>query len=166
MTDLRASIRAFVNEHSPATLELFRRARRAAQNYLGSTRRPFERIYHENLWGSTESRSGLGSSESATAELCKALPALILDLRVRTLVDAPCGDFWVRRANLTLEQYTGVDAVADLVEANNRNHGATGRVFKVMDLTAAAPPQAELDPVPRPSDPPVISTCAARPLEL
>jgi hypothetical protein len=144
VNDLRAVIRAFLGEHSPEMLVLFRRVRRAAQNHLGSTRRPFERIYRDNLWGCPESVSGYGSSESATAELCKALPALILDLGVRTLVDAPCGDFWIRRANLTLEQYTGVDAVTELVDANNRNHGATGRVFQVMDLIVAAPPRADL----------------------
>jgi hypothetical protein len=144
VSDLRDAIRAFLGEHSPEMLVLFRRVRRAARNRLGSPRRPFERIYRDNGWGCPESRSGYGSSEAATAELGKALPALIGDLRVRTLVDAPCGDFWIRWANLTLEQYTGLDAVTDLIEANNRNHAATGRVFQVMDLTVAAPPRADL----------------------
>src|SRR5678816_3876489 len=125
-------------------LDLFRRIRRTAQNYLGSTSRPFERIYRENLWGSSESRSGTGSSIEPTSALCRELPSLIVRLGVRTLLDAPCGDFWIRRANLDLEHYIGVDAVDGLISENRRNHGAHGRTFQVLDLTKEVPPRADL----------------------
>ena len=125
-------------------LALFRRARRAAQNRLGSTSRPFQRIYRENLWGSAESRSGTGSTSIATAALCEQLPPLLAQLGIRTMLDAPCGDFWVRRANLVLDQYIGVDVVPALVDANSRSDGSPARRFELLDLTETVPPPVDL----------------------
>ncbi len=42
----------------------------------------FEYIYRNNLWGSPESRSGLGSQIDATARLREALPPLLKHLGV------------------------------------------------------------------------------------
>ena len=142
--DLRSSLRAFVAGHSPQMLDLFRRARRAAQNYLGSASRPFERIYLQNLWGNSESRSGAGSTTEATAILCRSLPVLLQQLGVRTLVDAPCGDHWLRRANLELERYVGLDSVPALIATNAAHYASPTRIFQVLDLTEAVPPTADL----------------------
>lgn len=144
MIDLRSSLRAFVAEHSPEMLELFRRARRAARNYLGSPSRPFERIYLQNLWGNSESRSGVGSTTEATAILCRSLPGLLQELGVRTVVDAPCGDYWLRRAKLELERYRGLDSVPALIAANTARYASPSATFQVLDLTEAAPPRADL----------------------
>ena len=142
--DLRSTLRTIVAAHAPEVLNLFRRARRTAKNHLFSPTRAFDRIYRENLWGSSESRSGSGSTAEATSTLCRDLPPLLVRLGIRTLLDAPCGDFWIRRADLHLEHYIGIDAVDALIRENARAYGAPSRTFKVLDLTVKVPPRADL----------------------
>jgi hypothetical protein len=52
----------------------------------------FQRIHDTNLWGASESTSGLGSQMEATAALRRELPRLFEKLGVASLLDAPCGD--------------------------------------------------------------------------
>ena len=46
----------------------------------------FDYIYRNNLWGSEESQSGLGSELDATTRLRSELPMLLQRLSVRTLL--------------------------------------------------------------------------------
>ncbi|HVX64969.1 MAG TPA: class I SAM-dependent methyltransferase [Bryobacteraceae bacterium] len=108
--------------------------------------RRFERIYETNLWGSPDSRSGLGSEFDATAHLRAALPALLRELGVRTLLDVPCGDCgWISRMELDCE-YTGADIVPALIERNRVEYAAThpGWRFTRLDLTSDPLPRAGL----------------------
>jgi hypothetical protein len=60
----------------------------------------FERIHRVNLWGAATSASGLGSEQPAIAALATALPPLLRELKVASLLDAPCGDaLWINRLN-------------------------------------------------------------------
>jgi hypothetical protein len=53
---------------------------------------------------------GPGSTESATANVRRALPALLRGLGVRTLNDAGCGDCsWISRVDLSGIDYLGYD---------------------------------------------------------
>ena len=96
----------------------------------------FGHIARTNLWGGA-SRSGLGSELVATATLRETLPPFLARYGVRTLLDAPCGDFgWLSMVNLGVA-YTGADIVPTLVEENERRYGgpASGRRFLTLDLT-------------------------------
>ncbi len=77
----------------------------------------FETIYHENRWGSAESRSGNGSEMQYTAVIRHELPPLLRRLRVGSLLDIPCGDCnWMRNVDLTGIKYIGADIVPAAVE--------------------------------------------------
>jgi hypothetical protein len=90
-------------------------ADRAAFQGLGLRAR-FERIHASNLWGASTSVSGLGSEQATTSAWSVVLAALLRDLNVRSLLDAPCGDAqWIQRLGLPLD-YTGVDIVPALVQ--------------------------------------------------
>jgi SAM-dependent methyltransferase len=103
----------------------------------------FQHIYDSNLWGAAESTSGLGSEPDATAVLRLELPPLLARLRVRSLLDAPCGDAgWINSAGLGV-RYVGIDIVPDLVE-RLRARAAAGEIsgdYHLADITH--------DPLPR-----------------
>lgn len=106
----------------------------------------FDRIYETNLWGSPDSRSGLGSALDATAGLRAALPALLAATRTRTLLDVPCGDFsWLSTLPLDLD-YIGADIVGQLVARNEATFGGPGtrRRFLRRDLTSDPLPRADV----------------------
>jgi len=105
----------------------------------------FTRIFEDNTWSDPESRSGGGSSLAATANIRAALPALFRRYRIRSVVDAPCGDLrWMATLLQDIDLYTGVEVVPQLV-ADNRARYATPRVrFIERDLSAEPPPAADL----------------------
>lgn len=128
---------------------LYRRALGRARSLLRRGRATmestFEPFYAQNLWGDEESGSGPGSSLAKTARLRRELPALLSELRVRTLLDAPCGDFnWMRETALDLELYTGADVVRSIVERNRRLYEDARRRFLVLDVTRDRLPRADL----------------------
>ncbi|HET7524495.1 MAG TPA: hypothetical protein VFK10_01000 [Burkholderiaceae bacterium] len=101
------------SDRPPVLAHLRFAADRAAFQGLGLRER-FERIHAGNLWGAATSSSGLGSEAAATSALSAALPPLLRELKVRSLLDAPCGDAqWINRLGLELD-YTGVDIVPDI----------------------------------------------------
>jgi hypothetical protein len=60
--------------------------------------------------GLPETGCGAGSTVTNTANVRAWLPMLFLELDVKTLLDAPCGDFnWMARTNLSGIDYIGVD---------------------------------------------------------
>ena len=106
----------------------------------------FERIEKTNLWGAASSVSGLGSEDLATAAIRDALPSLLQRLGARSLLDAPCGDAgWIGRMKLDLD-YTGIDIVSSLVEANNQRvtRGELIGRFLVADITRDGLPHADV----------------------
>lgn len=77
----------------------------------------FTLINEKNLWGAVESSSGLGSELSATEFLRNELTKLLLDLKISTLLDLPCGDFrWMAHAQLPVDQYIGGDIVDSIIK--------------------------------------------------
>src|SRR5207245_3699197 len=86
--------------------------------------RIFSTIYSDNLWGDTESRSGRGSSLTATKAVRRELPALLQQFDVNTLLDAPCGDFvWMLGIIPAVGKYIGVDIVPELIARNAAAYG-------------------------------------------
>ena len=61
--------------------------------------------------GRATSVSGLGSEQPATVALAAGLPPLLRELKVTSLLDAPCGDAsWIHRIDLQVD-YIGIDIV-------------------------------------------------------
>jgi SAM-dependent methyltransferase len=105
----------------------------------------FERIHATNLWGAARSVSGLGSQPDAVGALVSALPALLRQLQVTSLLDAPCGDAgWIHRVQHPM-QYTGVDIVPAIV-AELQRRAAGGEIvgrYLSADITRDALPRAD-----------------------
>lgn len=121
----------------------------ALRNWLAlrllSRRRVFGLIHAEGLWQGDESVSGMGSNLANTAHIREALPALLRELGVRSLLDLPCGDcHWIRQMPLNGIAYTGADIVPALVERLNTEWGGDHRRFMTLDLCADTLPEADL----------------------
>ena len=92
--------------------------------------------------GGRMAASGSGSTLAATTGIRHVLPALISGLGIRTIIDAPCGDFGYMRHVLSSPQvagrnisYVGVDLVHPLVAALNQRFREPGRVeFMPLDF--------------------------------
>jgi hypothetical protein len=105
----------------------------------------FTRIQDTNLWGSDESRSGLGSAIDATAGLREAIPRLLASLGARSLLDVPCGDFgWLSQCDLADIEYTGADIVTSIVSRNQERYAGARRRFVQADLTTGPLPRADI----------------------
>jgi SAM-dependent methyltransferase len=88
--------------------------------YLPSApKKTFTRIYKKNAWNSRESVSGPGSTLVATENLRLTLPALLKKWQIKSILDAPCGDFnWMSKVELGGVTYTGADIVPQIIEQN------------------------------------------------
>lgn len=108
----------------------------------------FTRIFDRGGWtGSKESISGRGS-EIGTTEVFRAQLSAWLRTHpeVRTILDAPCGDFnWIRHVpEIAARSYIGGDIVAALIAENNARYPAPGRAFREIDIIAGELPAADL----------------------
>jgi len=105
----------------------------------------FQRIYNDNLWGNNESVSGEGSNLARTAVVRAKLPGLLTRHGVRSILDAPCGDFfWMKEVDLTGITYAGVDIVSDIIQRDRELYERPDRHFLLGDLVADALPHADL----------------------
>jgi SAM-dependent methyltransferase len=104
----------------------------------------FGQIHDTKSWRGS-SVSGTGSDPDATAPLLEALPALLANIGVRTILDAPCGDGnWMAKLDYPLERYTGIDVVPAVVSLAAATHGSAAREYRVGDLIRDPLPQADL----------------------
>ena len=132
--------------------------------------RAFERVYQTKEWaaGGRGPLSGAGSlivsssrmhrsgddrvhhSRTRRDEARAAILKVIASHRVKTILDAPCGDVnYISDLFPTLEalnvSYIGVDVVRSQIESHTRRFGKIGvRRFAVVDLVTASPPSADL----------------------
>jgi hypothetical protein len=106
----------------------------------------FTMIYRTNRWGSAETRSGPGSERSRVKHVTSDLGKLIRDLDIKSVLDAPCGDFnWMQDVRLDeAVSYQGCDIVAELIDKNSDRYGRPGRSFQVLDFTVDPVPHADL----------------------
>ena len=105
----------------------------------------FNQIYNDNTWGSGESRSGRGSELAQTKKKSEALPSLLAELGVSSLLDVPCGDFhWMQHVDIAAIEYIGGDIVEDIITNNQRNFKSRKNVsFKVIDILKDELPKAD-----------------------
>jgi hypothetical protein len=105
----------------------------------------FGRIFHLNLWGNTESASGEGSNLERTTAVRAALPGLFARHGIRSLLDAPCGDFfWMKEVPLDGIDYTGADIVPEIIAADSAAYADARRRFVLLDLVTDPLPRADL----------------------
>jgi hypothetical protein len=125
---------------------MVRRNERYAGDEYTDRGEAFDTIYRQNRWGSGESRSGQGSTLAYTRPLRASLARCLAELKVRALLDAPCGDFnWMRRVELPAgTRYIGGDIVAPLIEELQRKNGDATHMFLRMDIVEEPLPEADL----------------------
>ena len=112
---------------------------------LRPTRTVFSEIYRKNDWNDPESVSGTGSNVAVTNVVRNEIPKLIRDLKITTILDAPCGDFnWMRLTNLDGVSYLGVDIVPELIEHNNNRYARENIRFQALDVVKDALPRVDL----------------------
>jgi hypothetical protein len=103
----------------------------------------FQMIFEENRWGSSESRSGRGSTLAYTERL---LERYLKTLNVEVFLDVPCGDFnWMKYVRLPHKtRYIGGDIVAPLVHDLRKNCGSDRYSFHTIDIVEGPLPNADL----------------------
>jgi hypothetical protein len=118
--------------------------RRASSEARESTE-VFREIYRRHHWAGSESPSGVGAGADQTSGIRRALPALLADLGVRSMLDLPCGDHgWMRSVDLPVARYIGADLLPEIVEPLAAELGDHRREFRVLDLTRDPLPPADL----------------------
>ena len=123
-----------------------RRLTRRTLLAIPSNEARFTWIWRNNYWRSKESVSGTGSTLGYTANLRDKLPSLFGKHGIKSVFDAPCGDFnWMRELTRTLDiDYTGADIVGPLIDSLNKQHGGPRKKFIHLDLTSGSLPKADL----------------------
>jgi hypothetical protein len=106
----------------------------------------FTDVYLNNHFQGRESISGPGSNLVQTQTVQQQLPLIIQALGIKTLLDAPCGDYyWMQNVQLDgLDLYVGVDIVNELIEANQRKYENPKRQFLSRDITIDSLPTVDL----------------------
>ncbi len=134
-------VKSFVKTYAPPQAVNKLRAMRY-QN--ASSRAIFTRLYYEPK-RAAEMISGPGSDLLQTTVIAAALPQVIEELGAKSLLDAPCGDFyWMRRVDLGVERYVGVDVVQELITRHAARHASAQREFLCLDITRDALPRCDL----------------------
>jgi SAM-dependent methyltransferase len=106
----------------------------------------FAQIYEQNLWGCEESVSGAGSTIAATLNIRKEIPQIINRFGVKSILDAPCGDYnWFRLIGREKGlSYVGGDIVEALVTHNQEKFGNDHTRFLCLDIRHDELPNADL----------------------
>ena len=113
----------------------------------GTPAQIFTRIHKtQGYWTSIESASEAGSTFDYTANLRQNLPQLFKDFSIKSIYDAPCGDFnWMR---FVVEQcnisYCGADIVPVLVDKIRRQYATPKVTFRCADIRLDEFPKVDL----------------------
>lgn len=105
----------------------------------------FEKYYRKNSFRGYESISGVGSGDEQTKKIKVEIPKLIKKLKIKTLVDAPCGDnYWIKFVDLSNVEYIGVDIVRVLINFDNKHFASKLKKYVCADLTKYVPQKADM----------------------
>ncbi len=106
----------------------------------------FTHIYNTHAWPGKESYSGPGSTLKETTIIRKKIPELLQEFNIKTLLDAPCGDFhWMQHTDLSfLETYIGIDIVEALINNNKKKYENENRQFICANIVTDPLPQADI----------------------
>jgi 2-polyprenyl-3-methyl-5-hydroxy-6-metoxy-1,4-benzoquinol methylase len=113
---------------------------------LKSNKTKFTEIYNQKgFTGETYPSSGIGSSLKQTERIREQLPQLLIEYRIHTIVDAPCGDFtWMSKVNLDDFDYYGFDIVKNVIEQNQQQYAKKNINFDELDIVKQIPPTVDL----------------------
>ena len=105
----------------------------------------FTRIYRTHRFGGKISASGTGSDLAQTEAISGALSDLIKELNIKTVLDAPCGDFyWMRNTRLDIEKYIGVDIIKEIIKQNQKNYGNKVMEFRRLNIVKDLLPKVDI----------------------
>lgn len=106
----------------------------------------FTEMYRRNYWGTKETASGSGSTLEYTENLRSKLPELFSKYSIKTVFDAPCGDFnWMRHVVAGGDfNYIGGDVVLPMISSHNAKYKNDRTKFVHIDLTKEKFPDADL----------------------
>lgn len=105
----------------------------------------FSSLYERKRWGDHGTVSGSGSDLAQTAIIRVEIAKLVGELRVRTMLDAPCGDYyWMQEMSMELDCYIGGDIVPALITSNQSKYGNTKTTFAVIDIIKDDLPKVDL----------------------
>ena len=81
----------------------------------------FNLIYKTNFWSSNESVSGYGSELKNTINIEKEIINIVKKYQIKSILDAPCGDFnWVKNVLDKNLSYIGGAIVQEIIDNNIR----------------------------------------------
>lgn len=105
----------------------------------------FTKVYENNLFAGRNSRSGEGSDFIQTEIIRSEIPKIIQKYKISSMVDAPCGDwYWMRKVNLGVKKYIGIDIVQKMIECNNQIYGNDTISFQCFNLVDTKLPKVDL----------------------
>lgn len=106
----------------------------------------FTKIYSTNHWNSLESKSGEGSTLENTESIRNELPKIFEKYKIRSMLDAPCGDFnWMQSVTQNSSiKYIGGDIVKPMTEKNQAQYGNKDTSFVHLDLTKNSLPMVDI----------------------
>lgn len=134
------------NPHMP-TVGFSAKSRTAlTQTWAGqSLRAIFTDIYNENYWQGTESVSGKHASLAATRNMRHELHKLWDELRILSIFDAGCGDYyWMQTCDMKQRTYIGGDIVSAMIEKNRSYYADAQHCFLCLDISVDAIPRTDL----------------------
>jgi len=140
-------VKAFVKALSPGVYSAFSRSCWSMAQYIRdrSHRSLFDEIYRAHAWYDPDSVSGPGSNLARTALIRKAIPELLVQCHIESILDIPCGDcYWASRMAIGSCRYIGADIVQELVARNSRNYGRRGLEFQTLDITRDRLPKVDM----------------------
>ena len=113
---------------------------------LNSPKERFSEIYKKNLWSSAESVSGVGSEILYTEPLREWLIENINLLKIKTFVDAPCGDFnWIKLVLPKVDiNYIGLDIVDSIIEQNKVIYASDNIKFEIANICEDRLPDCDI----------------------
>ncbi len=106
----------------------------------------FSIIYKKNYWDDQESISGPGSSLKNTKNLRSMLKKILNKYKIKTILDAPCGDCnWIKFIFKEKKiKYVGADIVKECIDNNKTRFKNKNLEFIQMDITRDKLPLSDL----------------------
>ena len=105
----------------------------------------FTNIFHNNSFLGPLSISGPGSDLTQTEFIRKEIPILIKKYKVKSFMDAPCGDFfWMQYVTLDGIKYIGIDIVKEIIKNNKKKYKNTQRKFICKNIVSDTLPYADV----------------------
>ncbi len=121
------------------------------QNNRAYNKYVFSKIYKKDLFNSRSgndnpvSKSGSGSDIEQTREIIQALPRLFKKYNIKSILDAPCGDFyWMQHVQLDGIDYLGGDIVPEIIYKNKNNYATNTIKFCELDIVNDPLPKVDL----------------------